>query len=139
MVMSFKHNGVEIEDTFAEGFGMWGSRIIITAATQKWADIAATTMCGFATSVIACDCEAGVESQVHPDDSPDGRPGTAVMVYGFSKGKLAESMLNRIGQCVLTCPSTAVYNGVPTETADEMMDIGKSIRFFGDGYQVKMR
>ena len=139
MVMSFKHNGVEIEDTFAEGFGMWGSRIIITAATQKWADIAATTMCGFATSVIACDCEAGVESQVHPDDTPDGRPGTAVMVYGFSKGKLAESMLNRIGQCVLTCPSTAVYNGVPAETADEMMDVGKSIRFFGDGYQVKMR
>lgn len=137
--MSFKHNGVEIEDTFAEGFGMWGSRIIITAASQKWADIAATSMTGFATSVIACDCEAGIESRVHPDDSPDGRPGTVVAVYGFSKGKLSESMLNRLGQTVLTCPSTAVYNGLPAEQADEMLDIGKSIRFFGDGYQVKMR
>jgi formylmethanofuran--tetrahydromethanopterin N-formyltransferase len=139
MVMSFIHNGVEIEDTFAEGFGMWGSRIIITAASQRWADTAAQTMTGFATSVIACDCEAGIESIIAADDSPDGRPGVAVMVYGFSKGKLAESMLNRMGQCVLTCPSTAVYNGVPEETADEMLDIGKSIRFFGDGYQVKMR
>jgi formylmethanofuran--tetrahydromethanopterin N-formyltransferase len=137
--MSFEHNGVEIEDTFAEGFSMWGSRIIITAASQKWADTAATTMTGFATSVIACDCEAGIESRIHPDDSPDGRPGTAVMVYGFSRGKLSESMLNRMGQCVLTCPSTAVYNGLPAESADEMLDIGKSIRFFGDGYQVKMR
>lgn len=137
--MSFTHNGVEIEDTFAEGFSMWGSRIIITAATQKWADIAATSMTGFATSVIACDCEAGIESTILPDDSPDGRPGTAVMVYGFSRGKLSESMLNRLGQTVLTCPTTAVFNGLPVDEADEMLDIGKSIRFFGDGYQVKMR
>jgi formylmethanofuran--tetrahydromethanopterin N-formyltransferase len=137
--MSFKHNGVEIEDTFAEGFSMWGSRLIITATTQKWADIAATSMSGFATSVIACDCEAGIESRIHPDDSPDGRPGTAVMVYGFSRRRLSESILNRLGQSVLTCPSTAVYNGLPKELADEMLEIGKSIRFFGDGYQVKMR
>lgn len=137
--MSFTHNGVEIEDTFAEGFSMWGSRIIITAATHKWADIAATSMTGFATSVIACDCEAGIESTIQPNDSPDGRPGTAVMVYGFSRGKLSESMLNRLGQTVLTCPTTAVYNGLPASEADEMLDIGKSIRFFGDGYQVKMR
>ena len=137
--MSFKHNGVEIEDTFAEGFGMWGSRIIITAASQKWADTAATSMTGFATSVIACDCEAGIEARVHPDDSPDGRPGTVVSIYGFSRGKLSESMLNRLGQTVLTCPSTAVYNGLPAEEADAMLDIGKSVRFFGDGYQVKMR
>jgi formylmethanofuran--tetrahydromethanopterin N-formyltransferase len=137
--MSFKHNGVEIEDTFAEGFSMWGSRLIITAATQKWANIAATSMSGFATSVIACDCEAGIESLIPADDSPDGRPGTAVMVYGFSRGRLSDSILSRLGQCVLTCPSTAVYNGLPEEYADDMLDIGKSIRFFGDGYQVKMR
>jgi len=137
--MSFKLNGVEIEDTFAEGFSMWGSRLIITAVNEKWSNIAASTMSGFATSVIACDCEAGIESQISPEDSPDGRPGTAVMVYGFSRGKLSTSLLNRLGQCVLTCPTTAVYNGLPEEMADEMLDIGKSIRFFGDGYQVKMR
>ncbi len=137
--MSFVLNGVEIEDTFAEGFSMWGSRIIITAVNRKWANIAATTMTGFATSVIACDCEAGIEREVPPEETPDGRPGAAVMVFGFSKDKLATPMLNRIGQCVLTCPTTAIYNGLPEGEADAMLDVGKSMRFFGDGYQVKMR
>ncbi len=137
--MSFVLNGVEIEDTFAEGFSMWGSRIIITAVNRKWANVAATTMTGFATSVIACDCEAGIEREVPPDETPDGRPGNAVMVFGFSKDRLATPMLNRIGQCVLTCPTTAIYNGLPEEEADAMLDVGKSMRFFGDGYQVKMR
>ena len=137
--MSFVLNGVEIEDTFAEGFSMWGSRIIITAVNRKWANVAATTMTGFATSVIACDCEAGIEREVPPEETPDGRPGTAVMVFGFSRGRLTTPMLNRIGQCVLTCPTTAIFNGLPEEEADEMLDVGKSLRFFGDGYQVKMR
>lgn len=137
--MSFEHNGVQVEDTFAEGFSMWGSRLIITAASQKWANIAATSMTGFATSVIACDCEAAIEREIKLDESPDGRPGTMVMVYGFSRGKLSGAMLNRLGQCVLTCPTTAVYNGLPEKEADAMLDIGKSVRFFGDKYQVKMR
>ena len=137
--MSFELNGVKIEDTFAEGFSMWGSRIIITAVNRKWANIAATTMTGFATSVIACDCEASIEREIPPEETPDGRPGTAVMVFGFSRGRLTTPMLNRIGQCVLTCPTTAIFNGLPEEEADAMLDIGKSMRFFGDGYQVKMR
>jgi formylmethanofuran--tetrahydromethanopterin N-formyltransferase len=137
--VSFELNGVKIEDTFAEGFSMWGSRIIITAVNRKWANIAATTMTGFATSVIACDCEASIEREIPPEETPDGRPGTAVMVFGFSRGRLTTPMLNRIGQCVLTCPTTAIFNGLPEEEADAMLDVGKSMRFFGDGYQVKMR
>ena len=137
--MSFRLNGVEIEDTFAEGFGMWGTRIIITAKNRKWANTAAAEMTGFATSVIACDCEAGVEREIPPEETPDGRPGTSVMVFGFSKKRLATPMLNRIGQCVLTCPTTAIFNGIPEEQADDMLDVGASLRFFGDGYQVKMR
>jgi len=137
--MSFRLNGVEIEDTFAEGFGMWGTRIIITAKNRMWANTAAAEMSGFATSVIACDCEAGVEREIPPEETPDGRPGTSVMVFGFSKKRLATPMLNRIGQCVLTCPTTAIFNGIPEEQADDMLDVGASLRFFGDGYQVKMR
>jgi len=137
--MNFRLNGVEIEDTFAEGFGMWGTRIIITAKNRKWANTAAAEMSGFATSVIACDCEAGVEREIPPEETPDGRPGTSVMVFGFSKKRLATPMLNRIGQCVLTCPTTAIFNGIPEEQADDMLDVGASLRFFGDGYQVKMR
>jgi len=137
--MSFKVNGVEIEDTFAEGFSMWASRIIITAKNRKWADTAATTMTGYATSVIMCDCEAAIERRIPEDETPDGRPGTSVMVFGFSKKRLTDPLLKRLGQCVLTCPTTAVYNGLPEEEADDMLDIGRSARFFGDGYQVKMR
>jgi formylmethanofuran--tetrahydromethanopterin N-formyltransferase len=96
-------------------------------------------MTGFATSVIACDCEAGVEREVPPEETPDGRPGVSVMIFGFSKKRLATPMLNRIGQCVLTCPTTAIYNGIPEEEADDMLDVGASLRFFGDKYQVKMR
>jgi formylmethanofuran--tetrahydromethanopterin N-formyltransferase len=138
-MMTFEINGVKIEDTFAEGFGMWGTRIIITAKNRKWANIAAQEMTGFATSVIACDCEAGIEREIPPKETPDGRPGTAIMVYGFSKTRLSAPMLNRIGQCVLTCPTTAIFNGIPEEEADDMLDVGASLRFFGDGYQVKMR
>ncbi len=138
-MMSFEYNGVEIEDTFAEGFAMWGARIIITAKNRKWANIAAAEMTGFATSVIACDCEAAVEREVPSEETPDGRPGVAVMMFGFSKKRLSAPMLNRIGQCVLTCPTTAIFNGIPEEEADDMLDVGASLRFFGDGYQVKMR
>jgi len=137
--MSFEVNGVEIEDTFAEGFSMWASRIIITAKNRRWADTAATTMTGYATSVIMCDCEAGIERRVPEDETPDGRPGTSVMIFGFSRKRLTEPLLKRLSQCVLTCPTTAVYNGLPEEEADAMLDIGRSARFFGDGYQVKMR
>jgi formylmethanofuran--tetrahydromethanopterin N-formyltransferase len=137
--MSFRLNRVEIEDTFAEGFGMCGARIIITAKNRKWANTAAAEMTGFATSVIACDCEAGIEREIQQEETPDGRPGTSVMVFGFSKKRLATPMLNRIGQCILTCPTTAIFNGIPEEQADDMLDVGASLRFFGDGYQVKMR
>ncbi|MDP7207309.1 MAG: formylmethanofuran--tetrahydromethanopterin N-formyltransferase, partial [Candidatus Bathyarchaeota archaeon] len=137
--MSFALNGVDIEDTFAEGFRMWGARIIITAKNLKWANIAAREMTGFATSVIACDCEAGIEREIPSEETPNGRPGVSVIIFGFSKKRLSKSMLNRIGQCVLTCPTTAIFNGIPEEEADDMLDVGTSLRFFGDGYQVKMR
>ena len=137
--MSFKYNGVEIVDTYAEGFSMWGSRIIITALNRKWANIAAQNMTGFATSVIACDCEAGLEREIPAEETPDGRPGAAVMVFGFSREKLAGSMLARIGQCVLTCPTTAIFNGLEKNESEYMLEVGKSLRFFGDGFQVKMR
>jgi formylmethanofuran--tetrahydromethanopterin N-formyltransferase len=139
MNMSFYYNGVEIDDTFAEGFSMWGSRIIITASNRKWASIAATNMTGFATSVIACDCEAAIERFLEPEETPDLRPGVSVLIFGFSRSRLSAPMLNRIGQCVLTCPTTAIYNGIPEDEADAMLDVGKSLRFFGDGYQAKMR
>ena len=113
-------NGVEIEDTFAEAFGMWGGRVIITAVNRKWAREAAAKMTGFATSIIACGCEAGIEAE--PDRTPDGRPGVSVLLFARTKELLVQQLINRIGQCVLTCPTTACFNGLPV---GEPVSIGR--------------
>ena len=60
-------NGVAIDDTFAEAFGMRATAIVITADTIEWARQSAVTMTGFATSVIACGCEAGIDCELDPD------------------------------------------------------------------------
>lgn len=125
-------NGVEIEDTFAEAFGMWGARILITAKDEKWAMISATSMTGFATSVIACGCEAGIENIVSADETPDGRPGVNVLVFGMSEKSLDEQLIKRVGQCILTSPTSACFNNLKGETK---LAVGKKLRFFGDGFQ----
>ena len=128
--MTLTFNGVEIEDTFAEAFGMWGSRVIITAVNRKWAFEAASKMIGFATSVIKCRCEGAMETDL--DHTPDGRSGVSVLLFGFSKEALTQQLIDRIGQCVLTCPTTACFNGLQSE---EQVSVGGQLRFFGDGYQ----
>jgi formylmethanofuran--tetrahydromethanopterin N-formyltransferase len=127
-------NGVEIEDTFAEAFGMWAARIVITATNRKWAREAAAQMTGFATSVIACGCEAGIEGNV--EDTPDGRTGVSVLLFAMTRDSLVRQLINRIGQCVLTCPTTACFNGLPGE---EQAVVGGQLRFFGDGFQGSKR
>lgn len=126
-------NGVDIEDTFAEAFDMRATRVIITAINFKWARHAAVTMTGFATSVIGCGVEAGIERVMHSDETPDGRPGVAVLLFAVSTKVLAKQLQTRIGQCVLTCPTTAVFAGIE---GDEQIPLGKNVRYFGDGYQV---
>jgi formylmethanofuran--tetrahydromethanopterin N-formyltransferase len=129
--MPLNINGVEIEDTFAEAFKMWGTRVIVTAKNHKWAREAATKMTGFATSVIGCKCEAGIEGEA--DDTPDGRPGFSVLLFTPSKDDLPKRLMERVGQCVMTCPTTACFNGLP---APDKISIGGQLRYFGDGYQM---
>jgi formylmethanofuran--tetrahydromethanopterin N-formyltransferase len=126
-------NGTEIEDTFAEAFGMSATRIIITAINSRWAHIAGETMTGFATSVIGCGVEAGIEAEIPSDETPDGRPGVSVLLFGMSGKALAKQLETRVGQCVLTCPTTALFAGIDGE---KRMPLGKNLRFFGDGYQI---
>jgi formylmethanofuran--tetrahydromethanopterin N-formyltransferase len=126
-------NSVDIEDTFAEAFDMKATRIIITAVNFKWARHAAVTMTGFATSVIGCGVEAGIERMMHSDETPDGRPGAAVLLFATSSKILAKQLETRIGQCVLTCPTTAVFAGLEGE---ERIPLGQKVRYFGDGYQI---
>jgi formylmethanofuran--tetrahydromethanopterin N-formyltransferase len=125
--------GVIIDDTFAEAFGMRGARVIITAATPEWARTAALSMTGFATSVIGCKVEAGIERELTPDETPDGRPGVSVLLFTMDSASLVKRLIERIGQTVLTCPTTACFDGLPD--APERMSVGGPLRTFGDGFQ----
>lgn len=128
-----ERKGVKIVHTFAEAFPMVGTRVIVTAPTAEWAEIAARTMTGFATSVIACGAEAGLERALSPEETYDGRPGVAVLLFTMDKEKLQKQLRNRVGQCVLTCPGTACYAGLPGK---KTLKLGSSLRFFGDGWQM---
>jgi formylmethanofuran--tetrahydromethanopterin N-formyltransferase len=130
-------NGVEIEDTFAEAFKMRAARAIVTAETAGWARTAASLATGYATSVIGCDAEAGVEADVSAAETPDGRPGVSFLVFGFNTTALAKALVNRIGQCVMTCPTTACFNGLLP--AEEAVKVGGMLRFFGDGHQASKK
>lgn len=123
----------EIVDTFAEAFEMWGARVVITADTKQWARAAAASMTGFATSVIRCKLEAAVECEVRKEDTPDNRPGVSVLLFTMSSKTIAGQLIDRIGQCVMTCPTTAAYNGLESE---KTVSVGDKLRFFGDGYQI---
>ena len=126
-------NGVTIDATFAEAFPMKATRAIITAQNEKWAMIAAQAMTGFATSVIACGCEAGIERTLTPDETPDGRPGVAVMIFAMGGKGLAKQLETRAGQCVLTAPTSALFAGIESDTK---IPLGKNLRYFGDGFQI---
>ncbi len=126
-------NGVPIEDTFAEGFPIKMARVQITAVTERWALEAAREATGFGTSVIGCSAEAGIECIVGGDETPDGRPGVNILICNMGYKNLENSLLSRIGQCVLTAPTAAAFSGMPD--AEKQFDTGKKLSFFGDGYQ----
>lgn len=129
-------NGIRVDDTFAEAFGMRATALSITAHDATWARQAAVTMTGFATSVIGCGCEAGIDRVLHPDETPDGRPGVRVLLFAVSTSELQKQLQNRVGQCVLTSPGSACYAGLE---AEEKLKLGDALRYFGDGWQVSKR
>lgn len=122
-----------ILDTFAEAFRLRFARLVVTAHDAHWIDAAVRAACGYGTSVIGCDAEIGVERMLDPADTPDGRPGAALLAFGFSTDALGKAVANRTAQCLLTCPSTAVFDGLPT--AEERVPLGSHVRFFGDGFE----
>jgi formylmethanofuran--tetrahydromethanopterin N-formyltransferase len=126
-------DGVVVDDTFAEAFAMKATRIVITAHNIEWARQAALSATGFATSVIGCGCEAGIEREIDGSETPDGRPGIGLLLFAMSGKELAKQIERRVGQCVLTCPTTAVFSGI---AEGEAVALGKNLRFFGDGWQI---
>jgi formylmethanofuran--tetrahydromethanopterin N-formyltransferase len=128
--------GVRIDDTFAEAFGMRATALTITADTARWARQAAVTMTGFATSVIGCGCEAGIDCELTAKRTPDRRPGVRVLLFATSTTELQKQLQARVGQCVLTSPGSACYAGIEGE---EALKLGNALRYFGDGWQVSKR
>jgi formylmethanofuran--tetrahydromethanopterin N-formyltransferase len=122
-----------IDDTFAEAFGMRYTRAVVTADDEYWLDAAVREVTGYSASVISCDAEVGIEQYLAHTDTPDRRPGAAILFFGMSTAALGKAVANRTGQCIMTCPSTAVYDGMPGGI--ERIPLGKHIRYFGDGYQ----
>ncbi|WP_367025394.1 formylmethanofuran--tetrahydromethanopterin N-formyltransferase [Methylococcus sp. ANG] len=129
-------NGVHIDETFAEAFPMRATRVIVTAQNLKWAQHAAQAMTGFATSVIACGCEAGIERELDPAETPDGRPGVSALLFAMGGKGLAKQLETRAGQCVLTSPTSALFAGLDE---GEQIPLGKNLRYFGDGFQISKR
>ena len=129
-------NGVAIEDTYAEAFDMRATALVITAPTLRWARIAATSMTGFATSVIACGVEAAIDADMPPEETPDGRPGVRVLLFAGSTAELQKQLINRVGQCVLTSPGSACYAGL---AGTEPLKLGDGMRYFADGWQISKR
>jgi len=127
-------NTLKIQDTFAEMFPLWAGRVLITAQNEKWAQIAASVTTGFATSVIMAPAEAAIESFVPADKTPDNRPGALVQIYNRDRFELKHQLMERIGQCIMTCPTTAAFNGL---TGKRVLRVGSSLRYFGDGFQKK--
>lgn len=125
---------VKVHDTFAEMFPLWASRILITAQNEKWAQIAADVTTGFATSVIMAPAEAAIERSVPADQTPDNRPGMLIQIYNRDRFELKNQLMQRIGQCIMTCPTTKALNGL---TGKRTLNVGSSLRYFGDGFQKK--
>jgi formylmethanofuran--tetrahydromethanopterin N-formyltransferase len=125
-------NSVEIENTFAEAFEMWACRLIVTATSDRWAMTAAQAATGFATSIIGCGCEAGIEEVLSPEQTPDGRPGVSLLFFTMSDKDMEKVLMNRVGQCIMTSPTSACYDGLRAGTK---VKTGSKLRFFGDGFQ----
>jgi len=130
------YKGIKIDNTFAEAFNMKASRIIVTADNSKWAKNACNSFTGFATSVIACGIEAGIEMELKKSETPDGRPGYSILLFSMSRSQLEKQLETRVGQCILTCPTTAIFSGMD---GDDMIPLGKNLRYFGDGYQISKK
>lgn len=128
-----RYRGIEIEDTFAEAFTMYGTRVIVTADNEKWAEIAAKEATGFATSIIECGIEAGIEKKLKPSETFDRRPGVSLLFFTMKEKSLLKEMRKRIGQTIMTAATAACFNGLDS---DNMIKVGGNIRYFGDGFQI---
>ena len=129
-----------IDDTYAEAFRSIYSEVLVTARDATWLNHAVVAATGNASSTILCDCEAGLSRMLAPSETPDGRIGAILQFHvpRFWKdreAKLERSLLVRVSQNILTCPTTACFNVLPTD--EKWFALGRKVAYFGDGHQFK--
>lgn len=127
-----------VDDTYAEAFKSLYAEILITARDRYWVDRAVEACTGNASSTIMCDCEAAMSHYVEPGETPDQRPGAVVQFHvpRFWKDrvqKLERSLIVRVGQNVLTCPTAACFSTMPNEATT--FPLGRKLAYFGDGHE----
>ena len=130
-----------VDDTYAEAFGSFFARVLVTAKNSLWLNNAVCSVTGYATSTISCDCEAGVEKVLSEKETPDGRVGAILQFHvpKFKKEPLKDlewALIHRLGQCVLPCPTARVYNACESESK---LPVGFKLGFFGDGFQKEVQ
>ncbi len=126
---------VPVEDTYCEAFSLYATRILVTAENSRWTLIAARVATGLGTSVIMCPGESGLESLVSPKSTPDGRVGALIHIYDRDFPTLKLHTIVRVGQAILTCPTTAAFDGLPG--VKRRILVGSSLAKFGDGFEKK--
>lgn len=134
-------NNVIIEETYCEAFGSFFARALVTAKNERWANISGQIATGYGTSTIHCDAEAAIDVVIPADQTPDKRPGIALMYFVSDKKKIGNIVMNRLGQCVLTCPTTACFDGLTSSLDPEKefeIKIGANLKYFGDGFEEKL-
>lgn len=138
MSASITHlRGTVIDDAHSDGFAMHVARLIVTADDAYWLEAAAQAACGYGTSIIGCDAEAGVEQRLDPERTPDRRGGVALLFFARTSEKLVEAVRHRTGQCLMTCPTTMVFDGLPE--SEHRFGLGRWLRYFGDGFEQEAR
>ena len=129
-------NGIQIDDTFAEAFTMQATRLLITACNRHWVSLATHSMIGFANSAKICGCEAGIEQELSPLETPDSRPGFSVLILAQNNEILTQQVQRRVAQCILTTATTACFSGIDSK---RKLALGNALCHFGDGWQISKR
>ena len=136
IVAKLEINGVPIQDDYSETFSGRLARVLVTSVNRRWALEAAMETKGLGRSATSPPCEATLEREVGPDETPDGRPGFIIQMMDRKLEQLAKCMVLRIRKGALPNPKTSVFDALPPELADESIDVeGTVIQRFGDGWE----
>lgn len=128
-----------VDDTYCEVFSAYFARVLITAATSRWAFESTLEAKGLGRSATLPPSEAFIERESRITESPDGRPGYFLQIADRRRSELEYWLVARMRKGVLPFPTTAVFDAFPKDKIEYSVKIeGSPIQLFGDGYEETM-